>query len=529
LLDDIETMIDAIVSEKGLWLEAIEAIGDWLYFDREAAPKEFGDKVRAVYDRLLPSDLIGKALLYTKFWTADIWDPDLTYSREDDTSRDYEYSARKAMEIAAEIARDAILAYKAIQVMSVEELHNADPFAQELALKVNDPVSAFRAAVQASEEAATSRGIRFICGMLRGIDKRDKDLANRCIQIALEAEVLKSHAISIYTSVSITVERLCEVIETLRAGKLRASECVILSYGKGLDVLGAEEIQPLLNELASNHGAEGIWSALEIVSMYQHGRKTVDPIIHAFIRKQVASPKLLEQVRNANMDGHNFESLVTLVHGNGGMDDHFVMDLCDQLTRLCQVSDRGVFSALDDEAGKVLKLLVSERPSLTWQIISRFFEIATPSERRKLENLIKPGRHGFDGKSHNEAGLMFDVPEEELTGWARLDPANRIAFLCKIYPLLTGDDANVPTWHPATERLASEFGGVSEFRIGIARRMYPSSWSGSVVPYLEVYLDPLEKWFTHKIPDLALWAREMHGALETQITNERESEEGALA
>jgi hypothetical protein len=76
------------------------------------------------------------------------------------------------------------------------------------------------------------------------------------------------------------------------------------------------------------------------------------------------------------------------------------------------------------------------------------------------------------------------------------------------------------------EWLAGEFGGTAEFRRGIARRMYPSSWSGSIVPYLEVYLDPLEKWFTHRIPDLALRAREMHGAVETQITNEGEPEGG---
>jgi hypothetical protein len=526
LLDDIEAVIDEVVRERGFWLDAIKAIGDWLYFDREAAPKDFGDKVRALYDRLLPGDLIGKALLYTKFWTADIRDRDLIYNREDDTSRDYEYSMRKAVEIATEIAKESSAADRAIKAMSVEELHNADPFAQELALRIDDPATAFRVAVQACEDAATSKGIRFICGMLRGIDQSDGKIATECIQTALNSEILNSRAISIYTSVSMTVERLHEIIESLRAGTLRASKCAVLSYGRGLDALGAGEIELLLNELASGYGAEGIWTALEIVAMYQHGRKTVDPLILSFIKEQVVSPELLRQVRNTNMDGHNFESLVALVHRNGGMDDHFVTNLCDQLTRLCQIESRAVFSALDDEAGKILKLLVSEEPSLTWQIISRFFEIATPSERRQLENLIKPGRYDFEGKSHSEAGILFGIPEEDLTSWARLDPDNRIALLCKFYPMLASDEADVPTWHSAMERLAGEFGGIAEFRRGIARRMYPSSWSGSIVPYLEVYLDPLEKWFTHKIPDLALWARETHGAVETQITNERETEEG---
>ena len=70
-----------------------------------------------------------------------------------------------------------------------------------------------------------------------------------------------------------------------------------------------------------------------------------------------------------------------------------------------------------------------------------------------------------------------------------------------------------------------EFGDTAEFRDALSRRLHPRSWSGSIVPHLEVYLDPLEKWFSHVKPAVALWSRDMHRSLEKWINAEQKRED----
>jgi hypothetical protein len=64
LFSDLENIVKDISKEKGIWLEAIQKIGDWLYFDQTKAevPEYFGKKVRKLYEELMPTDPIHQAL-----------------------------------------------------------------------------------------------------------------------------------------------------------------------------------------------------------------------------------------------------------------------------------------------------------------------------------------------------------------------------------------------------------------------------------------------------------------------------------
>jgi len=524
LFSDVERVVLNIANEKGIWLEAIEGVGDWLYFDRKGASEEFSTKVRELYDHLMPTDLIQRARLYTKFWTSDIRNPDLNYGENEGADNDFEYSSRMAREVADKIAVDMKLSHSAIQVMAAEELHNAFPFAHELAMKVNDPINAFKKSVKVFEESVERKGIQFIRGMLTGIDERDNKLAGECIQIALSSEALKNQMVNIYTAVKISDERLKEIIQSLQAGTVGAADCVFLSYGRGLENLCTESILLLVNELVSNHEAEGSWTALEIVSMYQHSRAELDKQLAEWIKQQITSPKLLGNVRKATRDGYLFEQLISLVQKYYGIDDDFAIELSKQITRLCQVENYDVFSALDDPARKIIKKLVKVKPMCLWAVISRFFEIAASLEAHWLENLVGPPDRGFDG-GHNSEGTLFGVSELDCIDWAKADPSIRAPFLCVFYPILEKNEADDWKWHPSIEKLAVEFGEVAEFRQALARRFHPSSWSGSIIPYLEVYLKPLETWFTHPVPGLALWARDIVRSLEKQILAEKKRED----
>ncbi|UBF30137.1 hypothetical protein K9N68_39015 (plasmid) [Kovacikia minuta CCNUW1] len=521
LFGDIESIVKKIATEKGIWLEVIEGIGDWLYFDRTKVPESFSQKVRQLYDDLIPTDPIERALLYTKFWTGDICDPDLSYDRDDRSNQDFEYSSRKAKEIAAEIAEDKQLSYRAIQIMVREELNNVFPFTEELATKLEDPVEAFQIAVTEFEKSAEKRGLQFLRGLLAGIDRRSSEYASKCIQIALESNALNNQMVNIYTAVNISVDRLNEITQSIRQGSIPAAVCAYFSYSRGLDHLEAKDILPLIDELTSNHGSEGIWVSLEIILMYQLNRATLDEQLANQIRYLITSQELLESRETGVRDGHLFEQLILLVQKHYGIDDQFALELSSQIVKLCQVENYQAFSTLDSYCRNVIQLLVQEKPELLWKTLSRFFEIATPSETHYLKALVGPLENTFDGESHNKEGILFGISEAELVDWAKASQELRAPFLCIFYPVIEVNEERNSQWHPALERLSRHFGAVEEFRHSLEQRLYPSTWSGSIVPSLEAYLTPLQAWFSHPVPEMSFWARDIYRSLEREISRER--------
>ena len=514
LLPEIENIVRSIAEDKGIWLEAIKGIGDWLYFDRTKASLDFAQKVRKLYDCLIPTDLIQKSLLFTKFWSSDIRNPDRSYKEEDSFDRDFEYSSRKAEEVAAEIAKDERLSYRAIQIMVREELNNVFQFTSELALGLEDPVQAFQIAVNEFEASTEKKGIQFLRGLLSGIDKRDSELADQCIQIALNSESLMNQAVKIYTAVNISVERLNEIIQSVREGSIPATECVYFSYGKGLDNLQAKSVIDLVNEL-SNHGSDGLWTSLGIISMYQYDRATLDEQLADQIRQLVTSKELFEKTNTLTRDGYLFEQSILLIQKHCGIEDDFALEISNQIVRLCQAKNYELFSVLDSNCRNIIRLLVEKKPIILWETLSHFFEIATPAEIHCLKALVGPPEHTFDGESHDKEGILFGISEAESVDWAKVNPALRVPLLCIFYPVTEVNEEGNSQWHPALERLSRHFGAVKEFRDSLEQRLSPSTWSGS-----EAYLTPLRSWFDHSVPELSFWARDVYHSLERQIARE---------
>lgn len=519
LLCEVENTVTSIAEDKGIWLEAIERIGNWLYFDRTKEPSNFSQKVRKLYDYLIPTDPIQRSLLYTKFWSPDIRDPDRIYNEEGGSTLDFNYSSRKAEEIAAEIAKNKQLSYHAIQIMVREELNNVFSFTSELAIGLEDPVEAFQIAVGEFEASSEKRGTQFIRGLLTGIDKRDPELATQCIQIALKSESLRSQSVNLYTAVNISGERLNEIIQSVREGSIPITACVYFSYGKGLDNLQPRDVLALVNEL-SNHGSDGLWASLEIISMYQHDRATLDKQISARTCQLITSQELFERTNTPTRDGYLFEQIVLLIQKHYGIDNEFALELGNQIVKLCQVKDYQIFSALDSNCRNVIRLLVKEKPIILWKTLSRFFEIATPSEIHYLKALVGSPQYTSDGEFHNKEGILFGISEAEFVDWAKVDPAIRAPFLCIFYPVIEVDKEGNSRWHLALERLSYHFGAVEEFRRSLEFRLYSSTWSGSIVPCLEAYLTLLQTWFSHPVPQMSFWARDTYHSLKREIARE---------
>ncbi|WP_250482416.1 hypothetical protein [Caballeronia sp. GACF5] len=525
-LDDVERSVKAIVQRRGVWLGGVQALGEWLYFDRKGSPQPLQQRVRSLYDSLIPTDLADLVLLYTAFWKGEIHDPDADYG-PDDT---FEYSTDKAVSLARQIAKDEELTSRTVRTLAARKLNNIFPFAAELARHVADPRSTFQLALGIVTESKQLDGIAFLRGLLSGIDDRDVPLASECMKIALSQKDLQGNAIDFHTAVAVSSERLAEIVASVKAGTLQPSHCVLLSYGKGLDALSAEQILPLIDELTTNHGSIGAWCAVEIVSMYQLGRRVFDPVLLARMVGILGSPVLVGAVHQRNLDGHLFESMILAIDKHGGLTPDFAATLAEQFARLCHSDNGDAFHALDDYAKKVMKLLVSKQPDALWSVISRFVQRATPSERRRLSRLVEASSRNALGSEEPQlgSGALYGAPDQLYFDWADADPASRAVFLCEFFPVFHKDQSGEIKWHSAMEALASRYGSESTFRGALGSRLVSSFWSGSFSSFVEPYLSALERWFGHKMPELAVWAKDTHFYLENRIEAARRMDDGVV-
>ncbi|MGO7968143.1 hypothetical protein ACC720_32465 [Rhizobium ruizarguesonis] len=500
-----------IAAEKGGWPEAVETVGDWLYFDRKDAPDDVATFVRQLYDQLFPSDPIERAILFTKFYRTDIRDPDVMYS---DGDKDFDYSDRAARAIADEIASDPNLVRTALHRMAPLDLKSILPFAEQLALRVDDMRALFAAALEILE--TTGKGIGLLRGILRGLDIREHDLADEALAAA-RGRLSDKYMADLYSAVGMDVPRLDALLADVRAGKVEPTHCAFLSYGRGFDEIDVVDLARLLSELA-NHGSDGVWTALEICMMYRYGTKPSSAHEKEII-KLLAAPALVGPTSNRRTDGHIVDDLVQKIEDGVGKDEELAEGLARLVPRLVESKDYDTFSALDDAVRNIVVILRDKAPLILWPHVTNVFETATPIERNRLKRLIGPNADRFDRSNDTEAGPLFGIPEDVVFGWADTGP-DRPAFLPDFYPTLT--DTN--EWHPALEAAAARYGHSPAFRDALAKRLRPSSWSGSIVPLLQVYLKPLESWFNHSVSAFATWAREQHRTLERRIERERSYE-----
>lgn len=505
----------AIAAEKGWWPEAVEGVGDWLYFDRPGQPPEQQAYIRELYDRLFPSSAIERAVLYTKFWGSDIRDPDVVYSEK---KSDFGYSERAARRMATEISSNTDLAIEAIRTMGRMDLKGVLSFAEQLAIDIGkqDRRMAFEAALELLDDPKENLGTGMLRGLLRGIDATDHDLADELLAEA-KGRMGARPLIDLYTSLSIDAQRLSLVIEDLKAGRMYPAQTIFLSYGQGLDGLPEDEVAGLLFELASS-GPDGVWAALEISMMYKLGAE-IGQVHAASISALIVHPSLLQKSSSRQREAHTLESSIERVRSRIGADPELADGLCLQLRRFIQVEDGNLFRDLLKAMRLVVGFLKVDAPKKLWSQIATTYDAATPIERGRLTQVIGAAQKFFDGTPQSGPGPLFGLPEDMMFSWVDGNK-DRIELLVSFYPLLA-DETGTQAWHAALLRLADRYGDSPAFMAALARRIHPRSWSGSIVPLLEAYLKPIESLFGSSSRKLSGWARDQHKSILRRIESEK--------
>ena len=135
----------------------------------------------------------------------------------------------------------------------------------------------FALAVQVAECSDSPANLEFFSGLISGAAERESSLAKDFVRAALQSPKLKTGAISLIGSGPLQIDDIVLLISLLKSKDVQPWQCASLSYGRHLSP-GA--FLPLLEELKA-HGYDGLWTVLDIISMYlnEETRKPTAPLI----------------------------------------------------------------------------------------------------------------------------------------------------------------------------------------------------------------------------------------------------------
>lgn len=513
LIAPLKTFIDAVKGDRGFWPEAAKGIGDWLYFDRPNQDDAFGQEVRRLYDEVFPTEPEDRAVVFSQFWQADLRDPDRVYG-PDAADKDFDWAARQAAALAPEVAADPERLRRVVSAMASRSLNSPTPFTEALAPLTSDPVALLTEAVSVLDKQGDA-GRGFVLALLHSLEKEHPLLSEALAAVANKSTVLSRRAISVFAALSLTPERLIDIAKGVREGTITPDETVPLSFGRSMDGLPIEALAPLLDALIEGPKMGGVWSAIEILSMFLHNREIASAEEAIEVKRALLAP-LGDEASARTMSGHGYGVLIGRLKTAQQLDETFAAAFAATVVAFAQTPTSAYESSAREALQKALKIVMSVQPDAVWRPIAGFYEVATPAERDRLGRVIFKRRDYGEGTDAFEPALLFMTPITPLVAWATEAPDQRISFLVSIFPILERRADDQIGWHPDFDTLVGLFGGNAAFAHALRWRIFPRSWSGSIEGYLEPYQGPLTEW-NHPHP-LAHWAEQTLLEIDRRLT-----------
>src|SRR5262249_26876185 len=144
----------------------------------------------------------------------------------------------------------------------------------------------------------------------------------------------------------------------------------------------------------------------------------------------------------------------------------------------------------------LVRALLERNRDDAWPIFEAAISAANPHEGFYLEHVLGKG---FDRFEEGQAGPIFKLGDDFLLDWCRRKPNAAPAFVAKTMPLLVIDrNSGNSSWTPLAAAIFEEFGDREDVLSAISANMGTFGWVGSVVPYYERFIGPLELLTAHK-------------------------------
>ena len=181
--------------------------------------------------------------------------------------------------------------------------------------------------------------------------------------------------------------------------------------------------------------------------------------------------------------------------------------------------DHGLRFDFEHYADELFGRLIEAQPAAVWEEMA--VHLSGPQVLRswRIERHLDPDRDDRAG-----AGILFKLPEHLYLDWVRGDPEKRAPVVVTWLPLVCKGSDGQRSWHPALEHFVADYCEIDGVLSGIGARLHPTSWWGSIIPFLEPWLPLLQAWQNHPHESVRRWAQVVHEGLVRQIAAERQDD-----
>jgi hypothetical protein len=352
---------------------------------------------------------------------------------------------------------------------------------------------------------------------LRGLAHRNRLLVDETLdELSVDAALIP--ILPYVTSmIPIEVRDLQRLITLIAAGKLEVERTGVLSYGSVLKHLNPEDIRPLLRALV-DAGDGGVWTALQIGAMYVYGSpERRDTLVDVFM-VIIKAAKFPNDKSGRSMDVHQYGSIANWLMKDSTFGPaaarhlaHIIVEFC---RRKCFPYD---FSHMTHS---ILTVMLQTHLDEVWPIFAKAVERHDALFRLHMGNVLGGGMKRVEEESKNPISL---IPISTLISWCERYTGGA-SFLLRIAGILAGGTDGVRTWSPLVSALLQRFGDDDRVLGELAANIHTFSWSGSLIPYWEQYLAPLDSLKKHQSRKVRRWAARMTADFQKQIATERKRE-----
>lgn len=510
LVDKLKWAIEKIRStHDGLWVGAIEQLAMTLNFDGDRMSPEYRSKVQSLYDSLLPDKFKDRL----RFYVSELpWD----FFHEEN----FNASERATVDALTALAResadkfDEFLSY--LPNLLEGEQRQFFVFGKVLGETVKD-FERFIAAGLDILTQAQNPNPSLLGAFLSGLQGRLPKVVDGVLNQVREREDAIRFLPDLTRLIKISPGDIQRIASAVEEGKLSVRALQVFSYGSVIAHLEPIDMAPLFDWL-TDKGSDGGWVAIELMSFYLHGKPERAEKLHDQVRKALMIPSLLQTQNITTMASHHFEVLALKLLAQEDGEEIFAAHIAQEIVNLTKLTPYP--HNLDHSLNKIVPVLLNKHLRTIWPIISEAIANGGPISSFHLENLLGE-RMDRDGRTPP----LFQLPLSFLTDWCERAPDVAPAFIARSAPMIEQNGGGGKSWTPIARYLIDKHGAKKSVLSGISANINTFSSWGSLVPYYQQYLAPLDELKDHPIKLVRDFAKAETGAMKRRIADEKKRNE----
>ena len=292
----------------------------------------------------------------------------------------------------------------------------------------------------------------------------------------------------------------------MERGDIPASALEAFSYGSVLDHLPPTDLMAFTDQLLA-YGSVGAWTALTILFLHGRDEKTHWNTYKLQFRKILLHPELNFIEQPKMMDLYHWQDVANKLLEE--RDNELARTLTTKIIAACTAMHSYV--AFDNAFQPVLQSLLERHRDAVWPLLSA----ALLSDDTLMVHCLSDLLGSRFGREESP-GVLCTLPDEFLLAWCHAHPTAAPAILARIMPLVHQEGGNW-TWQPLARAIIDRYGQQRPVLSALTANLGSYSWSGSLVPYYERQVHPLEQLRVHPIPEVRHWAGEQLRYVRQQI------------